>query len=100
LAKASKEFDIAGFKLHLHWQRLCDNAGDRDSIYLLALATLGEATRIGLFLFLVASPKVAEASTVTIDIREYILDSMVLLSPTVSLAKVANVYDPSISMGL
>jgi hypothetical protein len=29
------------------------------------LATLGDATEIGLFLFLVAPPKVAKASTVT-----------------------------------
>jgi hypothetical protein len=48
----------------LHWQRLCNNAGDSDSHYLLALATLGDATQIGLFLFLVVSPKVAKASTV------------------------------------
>jgi hypothetical protein len=49
----------------LHWQRLHDNAGDSDSHYLLALATLGNATQIGLFLFLVTLPKVAKASTVT-----------------------------------
>ncbi len=52
-------------KPYLHWQRLCDNAGDSDSHYVLALATLGEATQIGLFLFLVASTKVAKASTIT-----------------------------------
>jgi hypothetical protein len=52
-------------KLCLHWQRLCDNAGDSDSYYLLALATLGDATQIGFFLFLAASPKVAKASTVS-----------------------------------
>jgi len=46
----------------LQWQHY--NAGKSDSHYLLALATLGDATQIGLFLFLVASPKVAKASTV------------------------------------
>jgi hypothetical protein len=40
------------------------NAGDSNSHYLLALATLGNTTQIGLVLFLVASPKVAKASTV------------------------------------
>jgi hypothetical protein len=36
---------------------------------LLALATLGGATQIGLFLFLVASPKVAKASAVSCRCR-------------------------------
>ncbi len=49
----------------LHWERLHTNAGYSDSHYLLALATLGNATQIGLFLFLVLSPKVAKASTVS-----------------------------------
>ncbi len=31
-------------KDHLHWRRLCDNAGDSDSHYLVALATLGIGT--------------------------------------------------------
>ncbi len=35
---------------------------------LLALATLGGATQIGLFLFLVASPKVAKASAVHVAV--------------------------------
>ncbi len=52
-------------KLCLHWQRLRDNAGDSDSHYLLALATLDDTTKIGLYLFIVASPKVAMASTVS-----------------------------------
>ncbi len=38
---------------------------DRDTL-VLALATLGGATEIGSFLFLVAMPKVAKASTVVI----------------------------------
>jgi hypothetical protein len=54
----------------LHWQRLCDNAGHSISHYLLALATLVNATQIGLFLFLVTSPKKAKASTVmTVECR-------------------------------
>ncbi len=52
------------FNLCLHWRRLRDNAGDSDSHYLLALATLGDETQIGLFLFLASLPKVAKASTV------------------------------------
>jgi hypothetical protein len=48
----------------LHWWRLCNNTGDSNSHYLLALATLVDVTQIGWFLFLVASPKVAKASTV------------------------------------
>jgi hypothetical protein len=48
----------------LHWRRLRDNARDSDSHYLLALATLGDMTQIGLFLFLDATPKVAKANTV------------------------------------
>jgi len=32
-------------KLYLHWRRLRDNAGDSDSHYLLALATLGSMTQ-------------------------------------------------------
>jgi hypothetical protein len=47
----------------LNWRRLCDDASDSNSHYLLALTTLGDVTQIGLFLFLVASPKVAKAST-------------------------------------
>jgi hypothetical protein len=46
------------FKPCLHWQRLLNNAGDSDSHYLLALTTLDNATKIGLFLFLVTLPKV------------------------------------------
>jgi hypothetical protein len=52
------------FKLYLHWQKLCDNTGDIDSHYLLAFATLGDTTQIGLLLFLVKSPKVAKACTI------------------------------------
>jgi hypothetical protein len=48
----------------LNWQRLYDDASDSNSHYLLALTTLGDVTQVGLFLFLVASPKVAKASTV------------------------------------
>jgi hypothetical protein len=48
----------------MSWQRLLDNAGNSNSHYLLALATMGDVTQIGLFLFLVASPKVAKARTV------------------------------------
>jgi hypothetical protein len=48
----------------LHWQGLPNNAGDSDSHYLLALATLGDTTQIGLFLFLDTLPKVTKASTV------------------------------------
>ncbi len=49
----------------LHWLRLQNNAGDSDSHYVLALATLGDVTQIGLFLFLVLLPKVAKASTIS-----------------------------------
>jgi hypothetical protein len=55
---------LSKLKLCFHWRRLWDNTDNSDSHYLLALATLGNATQIGLFLFLVASPKVAKASTV------------------------------------
>jgi hypothetical protein len=54
-----------------------------------ALATLGGMTQIGLFLFLVTSPKVAKASTVAppkVSVRVNV--------PTVSLTNVANVNDP------
>ncbi len=51
-------------KLNLHWWKLCDNTSNSNSHYLPVLATLGDVTQIGLFLFLVASPKVAKASTV------------------------------------
>ena len=60
---------------------MCDNASNSDS-KLLALATYGSATQIGLLLFLVASPKVAEAS------------SLLSLSLTVLLTNFANVNDP------
>jgi hypothetical protein len=37
--------------------------------YLLALATLGDATQIGLFLLYVARPKVAKASKLSVSIN-------------------------------
>jgi hypothetical protein len=37
-------------KPYLHWQRLCNNGGDSDSHYLLALATLGVVTWIEMIL--------------------------------------------------
>jgi len=37
-------------KLCLHWRRLRDNAGNSDTHYLLALATLVGATEIGMIL--------------------------------------------------
>jgi hypothetical protein len=58
-----RECQLDSLKLCLHWRRLCNNACDSDSHYLLTLATLGDTTQIGLFLFLVMSPKVAKAST-------------------------------------
>jgi hypothetical protein len=48
---------------------LHDNSGNSDSHYLLSLATLDDATQIGLFLFLVALPKVAKATTVSCRCR-------------------------------
>ncbi len=36
--------------------------------YLIALATLGDATQIGSFLFYAAPPKVAKASTLSVTI--------------------------------
>jgi hypothetical protein len=51
----------------------CDKADDSDKqqlqatlIIVLVLATVGNATHIGLFLFLVAPPKVAKESTVAL----------------------------------
>jgi hypothetical protein len=71
----------------LHWWRLHDNASDSDSHYLLALATLGNTTQIGLFLFLVTSPKVDKASTVrTVTCRCH---------RQFCFANFANVNDPS-----
>ncbi len=52
----------------LHWQRLRDNASDSDIHYLLALATLGNVTQIGLFLFMLLCPKVAKASTICVAV--------------------------------
>jgi hypothetical protein len=40
-----------------------NNTGNSDSHHILALATLDDATQIGLFLFLVELPKVAKANT-------------------------------------
>jgi hypothetical protein len=54
------------FKAVFKLAKVCDNAGDSVSHYLLALATLGDVTQIGLFLFLVMLPKVAKTSTVTL----------------------------------
>jgi len=51
----------------LHWQGLRDNASDSDIHYLLALATLGNVTQIGLFLFMLLCPKVAKASIITLS---------------------------------
>ncbi len=48
----------------LHWRDLYAKTPEI-SPSLLALATLGGATQIGLFLFLVASPKVAKAGAVS-----------------------------------
>jgi hypothetical protein len=63
--QAIENFNYARFiKPCLHWQRLRDNAGDSDGHYLLVLAPLGDVTQIGLFLFLVTLPEVANASTV------------------------------------
>ncbi len=65
LAEANlKAVEFSTLKPCLHWQSLHDNASDSDSHHILALATLGDMTQIGLFLFLVTSPKVAKASTV------------------------------------
>jgi hypothetical protein len=51
----------------------CDNAGDSDKrqqqatlTIVLVLATLGSATQIGLFQFLLALPEVAKANTVVV----------------------------------
>jgi hypothetical protein len=51
----------------------------------LALATLGDATQIGMFLFLVAQPKYCHIAQG---------DCHVFLSLTVSLTNVINVNDP------
>jgi hypothetical protein len=45
------------FKLCLQWQRLHNNAGDSDSHYLLALATLGGATLIEMILTVSHCPR-------------------------------------------
>ncbi len=69
-------------KPYLHWRRLRNNTRDSNMatvITALALATLGNRTQIGLFLFLVTSPKVAKASAV--------MTVAMLLSPTVLLCK-------------
>jgi hypothetical protein len=42
---------------HLHWQTLGDNNGNSDNHYLFALATLGDMTQIGLFLFMSLRPR-------------------------------------------
>jgi len=42
---------------HLHWRTLGDNNGDSDNHYLFALATLGDMTQIGLFLFMSLRPR-------------------------------------------
>jgi hypothetical protein len=52
----------------LHWQRLRDNAGDSDSHYLLALATLGHSDKNRNNPICVMSPKVAKASTICIAV--------------------------------
>jgi hypothetical protein len=44
---------------------MTDNASDSNTKLILPWAALGDVTQIGLFLFLVALPKVAKASTVT-----------------------------------
>ncbi len=41
---------VLAFNLSLHWRRLCDNAGNSDTHYLLALATLGGMTEIEMIL--------------------------------------------------
>ncbi len=85
----------------LHWRSLRDKAGDSDSHYLLALATLGKATQIGLFLFVVTLPKVTKESTATCHHRHkriHIRFLWVLLPPTVLLTNVANVNKPLISL--
>ncbi len=42
--KSKNGYHKTTVKLYLHWRRLRDNAGDSDSHYLLALATLGGMT--------------------------------------------------------
>ncbi len=44
-------------KTCLHLQRLCINAGNSDTHYWLALATLGGTTEIGSFLFMTCRPR-------------------------------------------
>ncbi len=65
LGNLGQQTHIKAIKPCLHWQRLWDNTGDSDSHHILALETLGDATQIGLFLFLVVLPKVAKTRTVT-----------------------------------
>jgi hypothetical protein len=51
------------FTLPMFFMAILLATATRDSHYLLALATLGEATEIGSFLFYVVLPRVAKAST-------------------------------------
>ncbi len=63
---------------HLHWRRLHDNASNSDSYYLLALATLGVATKNRNIPICVASPMVAKESTISVAVAGIIAGIIIL----------------------
>ncbi len=56
----------ANLKACVHWRHFLVKMIVTATNYLLALATLGDVTQIGLFLFYAAPPKVAKASTLSV----------------------------------